>query len=70
MRARDRPDPDRAAACALPDGGGSALSLRPSRSQPRSRSFARAGFGRREAEAVLGCADPDAVAALLAEDRP
>ena len=32
-------------------------------------SFARAGFGRREAEAVLGCADPDAVAALLATDR-
>src|SRR5260221_233141 len=29
-------------------------------------AFARAGFGRRVAEAVLACADPDAVAALLA----
>ena len=28
--------------------------------------FARAGFGRREAEAVLRCVDPEAVAALLA----
>jgi regulatory protein len=29
-------------------------------------AFARAGFARREAEAVLACADPEAVAALLA----
>ena len=29
-------------------------------------AFARAGFGRREAEAVLSCADPSALAALLA----
>jgi len=28
-------------------------------------AFARAGFARREAEAVLACADPEAVAALL-----
>jgi hypothetical protein len=27
--------------------------------------FARAGFARREAEAVLACADPDAIEALL-----
>jgi len=32
-------------------------------------AFARAGFARGAAEAVLGCADEDALAALLAEER-
>jgi regulatory protein len=69
------PDPDLAAACAF----ARRRRLGPYRRGPahhktadRNRdlgSFARAGFGRREAEAVLGCADPDAVAALLAPDR-
>ena len=66
------PDPDLTAACAF---------ARRRRLGPYRRgqlagaiaqelaAFARAGFARREAEAVLGCADPDAVAALLAEDR-
>lgn len=43
----------------------------PAMPQDRERAlaaFARAGFGRREAEALLACADPDAVAALLAGD--
>src|SRR5438105_5733923 len=69
------PDPDLAAACAF----ARRRRLGPYRRGPahhktadRNRdlgSFARAGFGRREAEAVLGCADPEAVAALLADDR-
>jgi regulatory protein len=69
------PDPDLAAACAF----ARRRRLGPYRRGPahhetadRNRdlgSFARAGFGRREAEAVLGCADPEAVAALLAPDR-
>src|SRR5438067_3220870 len=68
------PDPDLAAACAF----ARRRRLGPYRRGPahhktadRNRdlgSFARAGFGRREAEAVLGCTDPDAVAALLAGD--
>jgi regulatory protein len=66
------PDPDLAAACAF----ARRRRLGPYRRGPADRktvdrnrdlgSFARAGFGRREAEAVLGCADPEAVAALLA----
>jgi regulatory protein len=61
------PDPDLAAACAF----ARRRRLGPYRRGPGDRqrdlaSFARAGFGRREAEAVLGCADPEAVAALLA----
>ena len=64
------PDPDLAAACAF----ARRRRLGPYRRGLGDRArelaaFARAGFGRREAEAVLGCADPDAVAALLAEDR-
>ena len=57
-------DPDLAAACAFarrrrlgPFG------RQPTSPQDRERAlaaFARAGFGRREAEAVLACADPDA----------
>jgi len=68
------PDPDLAAACAF----ARRRRLGPYRRGPahhktadRNRdlgSFARAGVGRREAEAVLSCADPDAVAALLAGD--
>ena len=65
------PDPDLAAACAF----ARRRRLGPYRRGLGDRArelaaFARAGFGRREAEAVLACADPDAVAALLAEDRP
>jgi regulatory protein len=61
------PDPDLAAACAF----ARRRRLGPYRRGPADRnrdlgSFARAGFGRREAEAVVGCADPEAVAALLA----
>ncbi|TMJ59509.1 MAG: hypothetical protein E6G81_08890 [Alphaproteobacteria bacterium] len=64
------PDPDLAAACAF----ARRRRLGPYRRGPADRnrelgSFARAGFGRREAEAVLGCADPEAVAALLAGER-
>jgi regulatory protein len=64
------PDPDLAAACAF----ARRRRLGPYRRGPADRnrelgSFARAGFGRREADAVLGCADPDDVAALLAGDR-
>ncbi len=68
------PDPDLAAACAF----ARRRRLGPYRRGPahhktadRNRdlgSFARAGFGQREAEAVLSCADPDAVAILLAGD--
>src|SRR5438067_3006789 len=64
------PDPDLAAACAF----ARRRRLRPYRRGPADPkrdlgSFARAGFGRREAEAVLSCADSEAVAALLAPDR-
>jgi len=64
------PDPDLAAACAF----ARRRRLGPYRRGPADRnrelgSFARARFGRREAEAVLGCADPEAVAALLAGER-
>jgi regulatory protein len=60
------PDPDLAAACAF----ARRRRLGPYRRGPGDRArelgaFARAGFARREAEAVLACADPDAVAALL-----
>jgi|SRR5580704_4136086 regulatory protein len=60
-------DPDLAAACAF----ARRRRLGPFRRGPADRArelaaFARAGFARREAEAVLGCADPEAVAALLA----
>src|SRR5262249_59512968 len=66
------PDPDLAAACAF----ARRRRLGPFRRAPAHREptdrqrelavFARAGFARREAEAILACADPDAVAALLA----
>src|SRR5438105_2266739 len=64
------PDPDLAAACAF----ARRRRLGPYRRGPADPkrdlgSFARAGFGRREAEAVLSCADSEAVAALLAPDR-
>jgi regulatory protein len=65
-------DPDLAAACAF----ARRRRLGPFRRTPANREptdrqrelavFARAGFARREAEAVLACADPDAVEALLA----
>ena len=60
------PDPDLAAACAF----ARRRRLGPYRRGTGDRArelaaFARAGFARREAEAVLDCADPDAVAALL-----
>jgi regulatory protein len=67
------PDPDLAAACAF----ARRRRLGPFRRAPARRApgdrqrdlavFARAGFARREAEAVLACADPDAVEALLAD---
>ena len=65
------PDPDLAAACAF----ARRRRLGPYRRGLGDRArelaaFARAGFARHEAEAVLACADPDAVTALLAEDRP
>src|SRR6266446_6296464 len=61
------PDPDLAAACAF----ARRRRLGPFRRAPIDRNrelaaFARAGFARREAAAVLACADPEAVAALLA----
>ena len=61
------PDPDLAAACAF----ARRRRLGPFRRAPADRNrelaaFASAGFARREAEAVLGCADAEAVAALLA----
>jgi regulatory protein len=59
-------DPDLAAACAF----ARRRRLGPFRRGPAEHNrelaaFARAGFARREAEAVLGCADAEAVAALL-----
>jgi regulatory protein len=64
------PDPDLAAACAF----ARRRRLGPFRRGPGDRArelaaFARAGFARREGEAVLGCADLDAVAALLDAER-
>jgi regulatory protein len=63
------PEPDLAAACAF----ARRRRLGPFRRTPGDRArelaaFARAGFARREAEAVLGCADPEAIAALLAPE--
>jgi regulatory protein len=62
------PDPDLAAACAFarrrrlgPFRRGAADHLR------ELGAFARAGFGRRVAEAVLACADAEAVEALARE---
>lgn len=69
------PDPDLAAACAFARRRRLGPYRRgPAREQPGDHRrelaiFARAGFGRREAEAVLGCADPDAVEALLASSE-
>jgi regulatory protein len=64
------PDPDLAAACAF----ARRRRLGPYRRGTGDRArelaaFARAGFARREAEMVLACADPEAVAALLAAER-
>jgi regulatory protein len=70
----DGADPELAAACAYARrrrlgpfrrGPGAA----PDR-QRELAAFARAGFGRRTAEAVLACADPKAVVALLAGAAP
>src|SRR5437764_1700678 len=69
----DGADPDLAAACAF----ARRRRLGPFRRDPttpldRDRvlaAFARAGFARREAEAVLACADPAAVAVLLAHEQ-
>ena len=63
-------DPDLAAACAF----ARRRRLGPFRRGQADRArelaaFARAGFARREAEAVLACVNPEAVAALLSEDR-
>src|SRR5436853_6454006 len=65
-------NPDLAAACAFARRRRLGPFRRgPARQEPDGHRrelaiFARAGFGRREAEAVLPCADPEAVAALLA----
>ncbi len=61
------PDPDLAAASVF----ARRRRLGPFRRGPADHgrelaAFARAGFARREAEAVLACADPEAAAALLA----
>jgi regulatory protein len=68
------PDPDLAAACAFARrrrlGPFRRVPLRGDAAGDRQRElaiFARAGFARREAEAVLRCADPNAVEALLAD---
>ena len=66
------PDPDLAAACAFARrrrlGPFRPVSFRqwPADRTRELAAFARAGFARREAEAVLACADAEAVAALLA----
>ena len=62
------PDPDVAAACAF----ARRRRLGPYRRAPANRArelgaFARAGFSRRVAEAVLGCPDIDAVEALAGD---
>ena len=62
-------DPDLAAGC----GFARRRRLGPFRIGPQQRerelaAFARAGFGRRTAEAILACADETAVAALLTGD--
>jgi regulatory protein len=63
-------DPDLVAACAF----ARRRRLGPFRNRPAERArelaaFARAGFARRAAEAVLACADAAAVAALLAANE-
>jgi regulatory protein len=64
------PDPDLAAACAFARRRRVGPYRRGTGDRARElAAFARAGFARREAEMVLGCADPDAVAALLAAER-
>jgi regulatory protein len=62
-------DPDLAAACAF----ARRRRLGPYRRVPQDHdkelaAFARAGFARAAAEAVLACADPEAVEALLREE--
>jgi regulatory protein len=64
------PDPDLAAACAFARRRRLGPYRRGSGDPARELgAFARAGFARRQAEAVLACADPDAVAALLDAER-
>jgi len=69
-------NPDLAAACAFarrrrlgPFRRGSVGSYGTVDRQRELAIFARAGFARRETEAVLSCSDPDAVAALLEGER-
>ena len=62
-------EPDLAAACAFARRRRLGPFAASSDAHDRGRAlgaFARAGFARRDAEAVLACADPEAVAALLA----
>jgi len=59
------PDPELAAACAFARRRRLGPFRRGIADRPREvAAFARAGFGRREAEAVLACSDPEALAAL------
>jgi regulatory protein len=67
------PDADLAAACAFARrrrlGPFRRDSAAPAERPQALAAFARAGFSRDTAEAVLACADPDAVAALLENGR-
>lgn len=61
----DRPDPDLAAACAFARRRRlGPFRLRPAERRRELAAFARAGFSRPVAEAVLGCADAEAAEAL------
>jgi regulatory protein len=72
--AEDAANLDLAAACAyarrrrLGPFRGGAAAPGPAR-QRELAAFARAGFSRRDAESVLACASPEALAELLAGDR-
>lgn len=60
-------DPDLVAACAFARRRRlGAFRMRPAERERELAAFARAGFGRRTAEAVLACVDEAAIAALLA----
>jgi regulatory protein len=63
-------DPDLAAACAFARRRRLGAFRRAGANPARELAvFARAGFGRRVAEAVLACADEEAVAALARDGR-
>ncbi|HEV2337169.1 MAG TPA: RecX family transcriptional regulator [Stellaceae bacterium] len=68
----DASDPDLAAACAFARrrhlGPFRRATRTPADDRRELAAFARAGFERRAAEAVLGCADEAALAALLASE--